>query len=206
MQSSRDEIGERFNSVGFLLLCHHPPQHMNRTITFKIKGKAISVCARCSGILAGILLVLAAGLAGFLPPLTPQMCLLVVLACSVPAVLDFHLQLMSIKESTNFRRINTGALFGVAVALSLRQVMRGSLIALIFIPLILIAYLSWIFNNQARGKHLLLHLELYREHFERCRAEDIRAGIDAKIKRAINNIGGDDGYEKDPTCCGNNLG
>lgn len=135
------------------------------------------VCARCSGIAAGMLALCIAAYAGWLPPIPSHVCLAVVSACALPAILDFHLQMMGVSKSNNLRRILTGMLFGTALALCVRQILCGSLIALSFMPLILCLYFSLVAHRRNRVMRMVEHLQLYLDYYERCRAEDARASV-----------------------------
>jgi len=76
--------------------CHQLPER-----SFFYKGKQFPVCARCTGVTAGQLLALIAGLY-LTVPVRVSSCLLVIMGC------DWSLQQSGIKPSTNCRRFITG--------------------------------------------------------------------------------------------------
>lgn len=79
--------------------------HCRDDRSFHYRGKKFPICARCTGELFGILV--AAVCAFFrLPPVWAAAVLL------LPLVVDGFVQLKTSYESTNFRRVVTGFLFG----------------------------------------------------------------------------------------------
>lgn len=79
--------------------------HCRADRSFYWRGKQFPICARCTGELIGILLC--AATAFFWLPSTAAAILLL-----VPMVADGFFQLLTTYESTNFRRVVTGTLFG----------------------------------------------------------------------------------------------
>lgn len=96
----------------FGLLCHQIPER-----SFHVGGKALAVCARCTGIYAGF-----ATSVLFYPVMrslkradSPRRIWLV--AASLPIAVDFALGFFGIWQNTHFSRFSTGAIFGAACAL-----------------------------------------------------------------------------------------
>lgn len=96
----------------FGLLCHQIPER-----SFHLEGKALAVCARCTGIYAGFAVSVL-----FYPLLrslkradSPRRLWLV--AASLPIAMDFALGFFGIWQNTHFSRFATGAIFGAACAL-----------------------------------------------------------------------------------------
>ena len=82
--------------------CHCRPDR-----TFFIKGKPMPVCARCEGVILG---VIAAFIAAPFGRLRPVFLLLMLL----PLIADGIIQACTKYESNNWRRLFTGILFGYA--------------------------------------------------------------------------------------------
>lgn len=83
--------------------CHCRPDR-----SFCFRGQRFPVCARCTGQLIGALAVPLTAWFGH-PPVP------VLFALLLPLVLDGVIQLKTSYESTNFRRLATGILFGYGV-------------------------------------------------------------------------------------------
>lgn len=79
--------------------------HCRADRSFFWRGRQFPVCARCTGMLCGMGLGLFL-CAVWLPPLWLTLLLM------VPMVADGLIQLKTVYESTNLRRLWTGALFG----------------------------------------------------------------------------------------------
>ncbi len=87
------ELGERAG-------CHQKPER-----SFFYRGYQFPVCARCTGVILGYVLAVPAYLLlGFLLPLS--------IAGSLLLLVDWLLQAVKLKESTNGRRLVTGLLGG----------------------------------------------------------------------------------------------
>jgi len=164
------------HSVARLLLAHHPPEHEHRTVTLGWGRGRVQVCARCLGMLIGLLLV--AVLAAVGPALPAgQPLWWCILFLSLPAVVDFHFQLMRRWESSNARRLASGAAFGAAAALSLGEAAAGRWIAALVVPAVLAGYFTWLPLGRRRLARMRQHLRLYVAYYDRCRAEDARHAV-----------------------------
>lgn len=91
-------------SAGRFVGCHRRPDR-----SFFIHGKQFPVCARCTGVFAGECFGVI-----FFRTITPQITLLLTF-CGI-MFLDWLIQFLEIRESTNRRRLITGALGGYAYA------------------------------------------------------------------------------------------
>jgi len=166
--------------VARLLLSHHPPEHEHRTVTLGWGRGRVQVCARCLGMLIGLLLV--AVLAGVGPALPAgQPAWWCILLLSLPAVVDFHGQLMRRWESSNLRRLLSGAAFGAAVALSVGEAVAGRWIAALVVPALLVGYFTWLALGRRRLVRTRQHLRLYVAYYDRCRAEDARHAVQSLL-------------------------
>lgn len=90
-----------FNYIGDHSGCHQIPERC-----FCIKGYTFPLCARCTGVFAGQ----AGFFLLFLPGIRPT--LIVSLLCLMVMGLDWGIQYLKIRQSTNFRRFFTGILGG----------------------------------------------------------------------------------------------
>ena len=91
--------------VGHALGCHQRPDR-----SFFVRGQQFPLCARCTGVLLGYLLFLA------VRPLRPLLPLYVLLLLCWLMFLDWLIQQIGLKESTNIRRLIVGALGGYGLA------------------------------------------------------------------------------------------
>ncbi len=174
---------EPVHSVAGLLLSHHPPEHGHRTIVLGCGPWRVQVCSRCLGLMCGLLfswLLIACHVVDRAPSWLVVSWLLL---APWPALVDFHGQLMRRWESTNPRRIATGAVFGSGVCLGMGQAFQGQWIAAAIMPAAFAAYLAWVTANRRRAARLRRHLLSYAAYFDRCRAEDARAAVSGKRRQ-----------------------
>ena len=83
--------------------CHCKPER-----SFILRGRQFPICARCTGELIGMLFALAACFF-YQPPL--WICIVLM----VPMIADGLIQRLTTYESSNIKRVITGALFGYAL-------------------------------------------------------------------------------------------
>lgn len=171
------------HSVSRLLLSHHPPQHNNRTVILHWGCHRFRVCSRCLGFSLGFLTAFLLGPAVELPMWDRWFAVWLVLASPIPAIVDFHGQLMGSWESTNLRRILTGMILGTGASLSILQVLNGNCLFAPVIPCIVGLYFAWVASNRRRLTRMLRHLRLYLRYYERCCAEDARKAVRNMIKK-----------------------
>lgn len=96
----------------FSFLCHQIPER-----SFHLEGHALGVCARCTGIYAGLAAsVLFYPLLRSLKRAEAPARIWLVLAC-VPITIDFSLGFLGVWQNTHFSRFATGAIFGAVCAL-----------------------------------------------------------------------------------------
>lgn len=165
------------HSVGQLLLSHHPPEHIHRTVVLGWGRHRTRVCSRCLGLVGGLLTVFLLVPAGNLPAWDMWFAAWLVLLSPIPAIVDFHGQLIGSWKSTNLRRTLTGAILGAGVSLSIRQVSAGNWLLVTIIPSVVLLYFVWIALKRHRLARMLRHLRVYAAYYERCRAEDARRAV-----------------------------
>lgn len=107
-------VRRAFGSLGDWIGCHQIPER-----SLHLKGVQLPVCARCTGVFLGQMLMILATLAGI------RMSLLLAAAFMAPVVADWSIQYAGLKESTNARRVITGLFGGVGYV--------GALVALALI-------------------------------------------------------------------------
>lgn len=99
------------------VLSHHVPSRYSRTLAVRIGTRVVRLCSRCTGQLLGAgvyLTVLLSGAAAVGAILAPQIQLIWVVA-PLPAAVDWLGQAVRGWESTNVRRVLTGALLGATL-------------------------------------------------------------------------------------------
>lgn len=99
----KNDIWLRFMKIGAWLGCHQMPDR-----SFFIKNKQFPLCARCTGVIIGYIFVFASAAFYLLPVwICFDFCLVM--------FLDWLVQFMRIKKSSNFRRLITGIIGGIGV-------------------------------------------------------------------------------------------
>lgn len=103
MDIPTNKVWRFFFYLGTITGCHQMPER-----SFFIKNYQFPVCARCTGVLIGYLLEIALHFViGTRIPYCLGACLVM--------FLDWFLQYIKVKESTNFRRLITGILGGYGI-------------------------------------------------------------------------------------------
>jgi uncharacterized membrane protein len=137
------------------------------------------VCTRCLGITGGALSAVIAAWLGWPCAAPPVRLGWLVPVMMLPAVVDFHGQLMHRWESTNLRRLVSGGLFGLALGWSVAAVTWGSWQPAGALVGGLLGYFGWLAAGRRRVVRLMQHVRLYVDYYERCRAEDARRAAGA---------------------------
>lgn len=104
MKNNNDTIYQKLMFIGKASGCHQIPER-----SFFIKGKQFPICARCTGVLVGNIM---AYIGFFLYVAKPEY---YVLGCAVMFV-DWYIQYVRIRQSTNIRRLITGIIGGYSLA------------------------------------------------------------------------------------------
>ena len=162
------------HSVAGLLISHHPPEHIGRTLCIRWGKNRFRICARCTGMLLGIGVFCAAWGSGARVQLAALVLLPLSAGFVLPAVVDFNRQLVARRESTNRRRLITGAMFGFALVWSVRRCAEGQWWPAALVLSIVGGGFVWLVLSPRRLVRLLQHLRLYGEYYQRCQAEDVR--------------------------------
>ncbi|PVX24919.1 MAG: hypothetical protein CW716_09115 [Candidatus Bathyarchaeum sp.] len=114
---------EDWRMVLFLLLSHHMPEKLHRTIHLNIGGKNIYLCARCTGDYSGTLTILVAWFLGLKLPTWLYLPLVAILPLAT--VIDWLTQSCKLRESRNTLRVTTGFPLGIAKGLILLMLVQG---------------------------------------------------------------------------------
>lgn len=117
MEEDLDKKWLKFMEIGKKLGCH---QRSDRS--FSIKGYQFPVCARCTGVLVGYVLAIPTIL--FLK--SNIWIYISVSFCSIMFI-DWYIQFLRVKESTNFRRFITGILGGIGIVLIFALIIKKSI-------------------------------------------------------------------------------
>lgn len=103
------------------LFCHGIPDRC-----LKVRGHALPICARCTGLLIGLAIGLGVPASAYLGPIV-AIGLASLLAA--PLLIDGFTQLAGLRQSTNRMRLSTGAIGGLGLAFAaqaIRFVLVGS--------------------------------------------------------------------------------
>lgn len=103
MKNNNNTIYQKLMSIGRDSGCHQMPER-----SFFINGKQFPVCARCTGVLVGNLVAYIMFVI-YIMPLKFYM-----IGCAV-MFMDWFLQYIDIRQSTNIRRLITGIIGGYSV-------------------------------------------------------------------------------------------
>jgi uncharacterized membrane protein len=169
------------HSVGRLLLSHHPLEHIHRTIPLRCGQRRYQVCARCLGVLLGLLFFTGLWVFGIRVEITALALCPLVIMLVLPAVVDFNRQLVSQYESSNLRRLLTGGMYGYGLAWSVWSHAQGQWVPLLATAAVLAGGFAWLVLSRRRLVRLLQHLELYEQYFDRCRTEDTRRAAQERL-------------------------
>jgi len=130
-------------SLMFFLLSHHRPEKLHRTIHIGIQGKDLYLCARCTGVWAGIISTLLAFFLGL--GLPPWLYLLLLTVLPAPATVDWVTQSCKLRESRNAIRMGTGYLLGIGWGLFFLLLAKGMLHLFLFALMILSVYIFLVY-------------------------------------------------------------
>jgi len=114
---------EDWHLLLFLLLSHHKPEKLHRTIHVSFRGRNVYLCARCTGKYTGILSVFVTWFLGFNFPGWLYLPLFSILP--VPSIVDWIMQSCKLRESRNTIRVCTGYLFGISEGFFLLMLVKG---------------------------------------------------------------------------------
>jgi len=114
---------EDWHLLLFLLLSHHRPEKLNRTIRVSFRGKNVYLCARCTGTCLGIMSIFVAWFLGFYFPTWLYLLLFSILPA--PSIVDWITQSCKLRESRNTIRTCTGYLLGISEGLFLLVLVKG---------------------------------------------------------------------------------
>ena len=124
-------------SFRFLILSHHSFARLSHTFRISIGTRNVYICARCTGITIGMI----AGLAyvNVIAEWFFQYPVLI-FVFTMPAMIDWLVQVFKVSESTNSRRLMTGALVGQTYLVGLIALVRGWLPLLTYYAIAFAAY------------------------------------------------------------------
>jgi uncharacterized membrane protein len=129
---SLDEYGmdkEDWHFLLFLLLSHHKPEKLHRTIRISFRENTVYLCARCTGTYSGVLSIFIAWFLGYGFPTWLYLPLFSILP--IPSTVDWFTQSCKLRESKNPIRICTGYLLGISEGLFLLMLVNGMFYSLL---------------------------------------------------------------------------
>ena len=139
----KPERAEGRLSFWFLILSHHSLAKLSHTFRISVGSRNAFVCARCTGVVIGMIvgLVYVNILAGwfFQYPI-------LIFIFTMPAAVDWLLQVFRFRESTNSRRLLTGALIGQTYLVGLIAMVRAWLPLLAYYAIIFAAYSAILYS------------------------------------------------------------
>jgi len=143
----RDE--DECPSLLFLVLSHHTREELHRTIRLRVMGRDLYLCARCTGIAAG--LAAYAVVSQQVAPLLLNNPLLLLLL-PAPAMIDWVTQTVGLRESNNPIRVATGFLLGACWAGMLDLFLRDWSNALLWLTaLVYVAVFLLVLPHRLKG-------------------------------------------------------
>jgi uncharacterized membrane protein len=151
-------MGKRdWRYLGFLLLAHHTPAKIHRTIHINFLGKNFYLCARCTGRYAALVGIFAAYLLGF--TLGIWLYLPFIALLPLPGIADWLSQSCKLRESQNPVRLATGALLGVAEGLLLLLLLNGYFVSFLVGAGVIGGYAFGIYLLAAKTRYLKPYLD-----------------------------------------------
>ena len=114
---------QNWRSLLFLIVSHHPPERLHRTIHIGLKRKSIHLCSRCTGTVLGIIAIFAVNTFGLKFPIEFYLPLISLLP--LVATIDWFTQSAKLRESKNWLRVSSGFLLGNSEALVLLLIING---------------------------------------------------------------------------------
>lgn len=140
----------------FLIVSHHPPGRLHRTIRIGFRRKYIYLCSRCTGTILGMTAIFAANTFGLRFPI--EFYLPLVSLLPLVAAIDWFTQSAKLRESKNWLRISSGFLLGNAEALFLLLIVDGFFLKFLVALGIASIYVLSIYLIAAKTKCLELYL------------------------------------------------
>jgi uncharacterized membrane protein len=99
------------------ILSHHTEEHLDRTISLKIFGREIRLCARCTGLTLGFVTGLVLLYFSVIPNLGEYLSLILAIVLALPTMVDWWTQSVFGRESKNYIRLPTGYSMGFGITL-----------------------------------------------------------------------------------------
>ena len=150
-------VKQNWRYLLFLLVSHHPPGRLHRTIRVSFMGKNVYLCSRCTGTSLGIIGVFVANAFGASFPIEFYLPLISFLP--VVAAVDWFTQSAKLRESKNSIRVASGFLLGISEALFLLLIINGFLFMLLVSFTVLLVYVFSIYLVAAKTKCLDSYLD-----------------------------------------------
>jgi uncharacterized membrane protein len=121
MAIDTSELRKGISETWPFLLSHNLPSNFDRCYSFRLFGRDVHLCARCSGIYPGIF----AGVLAF--PVVPAAftSVIVVALLPIPALVDWSVTAFTPRRGHNPVRTTTGLLLGYAYGLGLTHLFAG---------------------------------------------------------------------------------
>jgi uncharacterized membrane protein len=148
-------------SLSYVLLAHHPPNQLDHTITIKLGNKILYLCARCTGLLFGV--IFSIFFFYFYSNIYVIPFPFIFVVCVIPGTLDWIYHNLDRWKSNNFIRVSTGFLLGIPIGFFILSLVSKNHI--IFIEFLLLSgiYLVTLLFFCSRYPEFKKHFQDYEE-------------------------------------------
>lgn len=115
-----DDFKRKLIRILHYLVSHHSEAYYDRTITIRMKGRELHICARCSAIVSSF--IISAIIFFYLRLLfnffiNPLIALILAVIFVIPTMVDWASQKLEFRESKNVIRMSLGVFLGIAFTL-----------------------------------------------------------------------------------------
>ena len=152
-------------SLRYILLAHHPPSQLDHTIKVNFRNGVVYLCARCTGVLAGLFFSVL--FAHHFKEISPTSYPLLFAVCLIPGTLDWICHNNNMWKSNNTVRVSTGVLLGVPIGIAISSLIFGNFLILVEFVLLSFVYLILLLIVCSRIPQLEKHLQEYDEFASR---------------------------------------
>ena len=152
-------------SLRYILLAHHPPSQLDHTIKVKFGSDTVYLCARCTGVLTGLLF--SVFFTHYFEGISTTSYPLIFAVCLIPGTFDWICHNSNVWKSNNIVRVSTGVLLGVPIVIAISSLIFGNFLILVEFALLSCAYLILLLIVCSRVPQLEKHLQEYDEFASR---------------------------------------
>lgn len=161
-------IVENYSTINkyiYILLSHHPPNKLDHTIKIKFGKNPIYICARCSGLISGLIFSIA--FAKYFDKIIIISYPIIFVICLIPGTLDWIYHHLNKWKSNNIIRVSTGFLLGIPIGLVISYTLYGNFLILAEFVVLSIGYLILLLFLFSKFPLLGMHLQEYEEFLDK---------------------------------------